>query len=113
MNNINFIVGLILFMCGAGINLLSDNILLKLKKEGDSYKIPCGFLYKHISCPNYFGEIVEWTGFAIMTWSVPGLIFALWTFFNLVPRAISHHKWYKSNFNNYPKNRKAIIPFIL
>ncbi len=111
--NINFIIGIILFLAGAIINLISDNILLKLKGIGDSYKIPSGFLYNYISCPNYFGEIIEWIGFAVMTWSYPGLIFALWTFFNLVPRSISHHKWYKSNFSDYPRNRKAIIPFIL
>ena len=111
--NFNFIVGIILFISGATINLISDHILLKLKGTDNCYKIPSGFLYNYISCPNYFGEIVEWIGFAMMTWSFPGLIFALWTFFNLAPRAISHHKWYKSNFDNYPKNRKAIIPFIL
>lgn len=108
-----FIVGSFIFILGLVINLVSDNILLKLKRIDNTYKVPKGFLYNYISCPNYFGEIIEWTGFAIMTWSAPGLIFALWTFFNLVPRAVSHHKWYISNFEDYPKSRKAIIPFIL
>ena len=40
-------------------------------------------------------------------------VFFIWTFINLVPRAISHHKWYKDNFKDYPKNRKAIIPKLL
>ena len=55
----------------------------------------------------------EWLGFAIMTWSIAGLAFFLWTFFNLVPRALSHHKWYKEKFPDYPKSRKAVFPFIL
>ena len=55
---------------------------------------------------------IKWTGWAIMTWSFPGLIFALWTFANLAPRARSNHKWYKETFDNYLKNRKALIPFI-
>jgi hypothetical protein len=32
---------------------------------------------------------------------------------NLLPRAIAHHRWYANNFPDYPKERKAIIPFIL
>lgn len=32
---------------------------------------------------------------------------------NLAPRAYSHHLWYKKTFSeNYPKSRKALIPFI-
>ena len=72
-------VGIILFISGATINLISDHMLLKLKGTDNCYKIPSGFLYNYIACPNYFGEIIEWIGFAIMTWSFPGLIFA---FFN-------------------------------
>jgi hypothetical protein len=48
-----------------------------------------------------------------MTWSPAALVFALWTFFNLVPRALSHQKWYRETFPAYPAERKAIIPFIL
>ena len=61
----------------------------------------------------FFGEILEWTGFAIMTWSPAALVFALWSFFNLVPRALDHHKWYKKTFPDYPKERKAILPRLL
>ena len=59
------------------------------------------------------GEILQWTGFAVMTWSPAALVFALWTFFNLVPRALDHHKWYRETFPEYPAERKAIIPYIL
>ena len=104
---------MIIFISGAYINIRSDEILFNLRKENDGYKIPQSFLYKYISCPNYFGEIIEWAGFAIMVWNVPGFVFVLWTIFNLVPRAVSHHKWYKEKFSDYPSNRKAIIPFIL
>jgi len=48
-----------------------------------------------------------------LTWSVSGTVFFLWTIFNLVPRAISHHHWYKEKFEDYPKERKIIIPKIL
>jgi protein-S-isoprenylcysteine O-methyltransferase Ste14 len=111
-----FIIGAIIFAFGYFINKQSDHILRNLRKptdEDDTYKIPHGGLYKHLSCPNYLGEILEWIGWAVLTWSIAGLYFALWTIANLLPRAISNHKWYKENFEDYPEKRKAIIPFLL
>ena len=69
-------------------------------------------MFKYISCPNHFGEIVEWTGFAVILFNIGGLSFALWTAFNLIPRAMNHHNWYKSYFTEYPKDIKAVIPFV-
>ena len=57
--------------------------------------------------------MLEWLGFAIMTFSLPAFIFFLWTVANLFPRAIATHKWYEKTFDNYPSKRKAIIPFII
>lgn len=108
-----FILGFSLFVVGFGINQYSDYLLINLRNPGETnYKIPNGFLFRYISCPNLFGELVEWLGFAIMTWCLPSWSFFIWTFANLVPRAIAHHKWYLAKFPNYPKSRKAIFPFI-
>ncbi|MFW9897280.1 MAG: DUF1295 domain-containing protein [Candidatus Thorarchaeota archaeon] len=108
-----FITGIVIFFCGFIINLHSDHIVRNLRQPGENeYKIPYGGMFRYISSPSYFGEITEWTGWAIMTWSFPGLIFALWTFANLAPRARSNHIWYIKNFEDYPKNRKVLIPFI-
>ncbi|MBY0425000.1 MAG: DUF1295 domain-containing protein, partial [Cytophagales bacterium] len=112
--DIRFILGLCLFAFGFFINLQSDEILLGLRKPGDtSYKIPQGGFYRWVSCPNYLGEIIEWSGFALMTWSPAAAVFLLWTIANLLPRALSSHQWYLEKFSDYPKSRKAIIPFIL
>ncbi len=107
--------GFIIFFTGLILNIRSDNKLigLRLKNEENKYVIPNGELFNYISCPNFFGELVEWLGFAIITVNLGSLSFFIWTFINLVPRAISHHKWYKDNFKDYPKNRKAIIPKLL
>jgi 3-oxo-5-alpha-steroid 4-dehydrogenase 1 len=108
-----FIAGATLFVVGFSINRWADNTLHDLRQPGETgYKIPHGGLYRYISCPNYFGEIVEWFGWALATWSLPGLAFAVWTFANLAPRAWSHHKWYHENFHDYPSERKALIPGI-
>jgi len=109
-----FIIGMILFVSGVIINGWSDQILLHLRRRGEKgYSVPTGGLFRWVSCPNFFGEIIEWTGFAVMTWSPAALAFALWTFFNLVPRGLDHHKWYRATFPDYPPQRKAIIPGLL
>ena len=110
-----FILGGILFIIGFIINQLADKKLIGLRKSGQKgYFIPRGGLFNYISCPNFFGEIIEWSGFALMAWNLPALSFAVWTAVNLIPRALDHHKWYKNHFKEeYPKNRKALIPYIL
>ncbi len=109
-----FIVGIFLFFSGMYVNLKSDNRLLALRKGGKKgYYIPYGFLFKYVSSPNLLGEIIEWTGWAIMSWSLPSFSFALWTAANLIPRAMDHHRWYHKKFSHYPKERKALFPYIL
>jgi 3-oxo-5-alpha-steroid 4-dehydrogenase 1 len=106
-----FIIGVALFITGYVINRESDLTLRKLRENcTEDYQIPVGALYKFVSCPNYLGEVVIWIGWALATWSLPGLVFALWTAANLIPRARAHHKWYHSYFVNYPEERKALIP---
>jgi 3-oxo-5-alpha-steroid 4-dehydrogenase 1 len=107
-----FIVGVTLFVIGFIINRRADDILRRLTNDNGGYKIPYGGFYRWISCPNYFGEILIWTGWAIATWSLPGLAFAVWTAANLVPRARSHHAWYRQNFPDYPPRRRALLPSI-
>jgi steroid 5-alpha reductase family enzyme len=110
-----FIVGVILFLAGFIIHIHSDSIIRNLRTQGEDneYKIPRGGLFRVLSAPNYFGEIVEWTGWAVLTWSLPGAAFAFWTAANLLPRGVANHKWYKKTFPDYPQERKAILPFIL
>ncbi len=66
-----------------------------------------------LSCSNHLGEIIEWTGYVIMCWNLAAVAFLAWTIANLIPRALSHHRWYKQHFGNYPARRKAVIPFVL
>jgi protein-S-isoprenylcysteine O-methyltransferase Ste14 len=108
-----FIIGAVIFAAGFFINKQSDAITRRLwDPQNPGYKIPYGGLYRYVSCPNYFGEIVTWIGWAVMTWSLAGLFFVIWTAANLVPRARANHRWYLEKFPDYPKERKAIIPYV-
>jgi len=105
--------GVALFVVGFLTHVLADRDLRQLRKPGEyGYKVPQGGLFDLIASPNYFGEIVEWTGWALATWSLPGLAFALFTMANLVPRARAHLKWYRETFLDYPSERKRVIPFV-
>jgi 3-oxo-5-alpha-steroid 4-dehydrogenase 1 len=109
-----FIAGGLIFIAGFIINKTADEKLRKLRHESPSeYVIPHGWLFNLISNPHYFGEIIEWGGWALMTWSLPGLAFFIFTFANLFPRGVSSHKWYRLRFPGYPAHRKAVIPYII
>jgi steroid 5-alpha-reductase len=115
-------IGVALFLCGFAGNYWADQILLDLRKNNQKnddsgakkYFIPKGWIYTLISCPNYACEILEWLGLWIAFPTIAMLNFVVCTSLNLVPRAISNHKWYKDKFKDeYPKERKAVIPYIL
>lgn len=110
-----FIIGTLIFFAGMIINIHSDNIIRHLRKPGDTkHYLPKKGMFKYVTSANYFGEFVEWCGFAILTWSLSGAVFALWTFANLAPRAAKIYDNYKKEFGNEldTKKVKRILPFI-
>jgi len=111
-----FLTGVLVFFSGMTLNKLSDRQLARLghaRGEKGAYQVPHGLAYRWVSCPNYLGEIIQWTGWAIAVWSLAGWVFAIWTMANLVPRALAHHRWYRETFKDYPANRRALIPYLL
>ncbi len=108
-----FVVGTLLFFVGMGINWHSDYIIRHLRKPGDTnHYLPKGGMFDYVTSANYFGEIVEWCGFAVLTWSASGAVFAWWTIANLVPRANAIYHKYKAMFGDELENRKRVFPFI-
>ena len=113
--NPKFIIGTLIFIAGMCINLHSDHVIRNLRKPGDtSHHIPRKGFYRYVTSANYFGELTEWIGYAILTWSPAGLLFAVWTFANLAPRAKALTAKYEEEFGQEYKtlNKKHIIPFI-
>ncbi|MBV9990311.1 MAG: 3-oxo-5-alpha-steroid 4-dehydrogenase [Alphaproteobacteria bacterium] len=108
-----FVLGLALFICGAALNLWADGRLMRLRTPQADYALPRGGMFERVSCPNHLGEILEWSGFALRCWNLAALSFAIWTAANLIPRALSHHRWYEARFPAYPPARKAVIPWLL
>eukprot|EP00986_Skeletonema_menzelii_P017523 scaffold20108_cov145-Skeletonema_menzelii.AAC.1 len=120
--NVQSWLGILVFVVGMIINIKSDAVLRNLRRQRNSdrdnqktYYIPQHRLFTYISCPNFFGEILEWFGFAIASqFSLPAMAFFIYTASNLIPRGIAHHEWYKQKFEDYPLERKwAVIPFVV
>jgi 3-oxo-5-alpha-steroid 4-dehydrogenase 1 len=105
----------VIFFAGMAINIQSDRIIRLLRRPGDTaHYIPRGGMYRYVSSANYFGELVEWIGFAVLTWSWAGAVFALWTFANLAPRARAINRRYAQEFGDEFKKLKLknILPYI-
>lgn len=110
-----FILGTVIFIAGMTINIKSDGIIRNLRTPGDTrHYIPRGGMFEYVTGANYFGELTEWFGYAILTWSLGAFAFFVWTFANLAPRARTVHGRYIKEFgDDYSSlNRKYIIPFI-
>lgn len=107
-------VGLVLFFAGMAVNWHSDHVIRHLRKPGDTrHYLPQKGMYCYVTSANYFGELVEWTGFAILTASPAAWVFVWWTAANLVPRADAIHKRYVEEFGKEAVGkRKRIIPYI-
>ena len=110
-----FIIGTLIFFTGWAINMHSDHVIRHLREPGDTnHYLPKKGLYKYVTSANYLGEITEWLGFAILTWSLAGLLFFWFSCCNLVPRANSiYHKYEEEIPDEFDRKKlKRIIPFI-
>ena len=76
------------------------------------YVIPKGGLFGLTTSAQYFSELIAWFGFFLMGFGPNGLYIFLVSFANLSIRASRTQTWYLEKFENYPKNRKKLIPFV-
>jgi 3-oxo-5-alpha-steroid 4-dehydrogenase 1 len=112
-----FVMGLPLYGLGLVLILHTEAVLRSLRAarsvaDEDGYKIPFGGAYRWVSSPHYLGEILAWTGLALASGCPGGLFIWAITLANLVPRASATHRWYRKHFQNYPRDRRALIPYL-
>lgn len=74
---------------------------------------PLTMLFDRVSCPNYTYEVGVWIAFTFMTQCIPAGLFAFAGFYQMTVWALGKHRAYKKDFKDYPRDRKAIIPFVL
>ncbi|CAG9540574.1 unnamed protein product [Cercopithifilaria johnstoni] len=73
---------------------------------------PMTLMFNFVSCPNYTYEAGSWLCFSYMTQSLAALIFTFAGFYQMAMWAKGKHRNYIHEFPNYPKHRRAIIPFV-
>jgi very-long-chain enoyl-CoA reductase len=102
------------------LNGITHLILRDLRKPGSKERgIPKGFGFDQVSCANYFWEICAWTSFAVLSNTATSYVFLAASVATLIKWARERHYRYKAEFDGkdgrplYPKERKALIPFIL
>ncbi len=112
------VIGILLYLSGSYINTHSEYYrhVWKLKEEnrGRLYTEGLFNLSMHI---NYFGDIVLFTGFAMITHRFSMLvipsIMTLNFIFNIIPSLDRYlEKKYKDEFRDYSKKTKKLIPLI-
>ena len=74
--------------------------------------IPYGQLFELVSCANYTWEILAWCAFAYFTQLLTAWLFVVVYTGQIAVWALKKHKRYHKEFPNYPRNRKALVPFL-
>jgi len=112
-----FLIGYPMYEISFWLTIHSEYIQRNLRdlnnKNDTGYKIPYGGLFDYVTNATYFGELMGWLGWMLWTRSPGGAFVFAVSCANLIPRAFKQHQWYLKKFDNYPKNRKVLIPMIL
>ncbi|KAJ3207290.1 hypothetical protein HDU67_007577 [Dinochytrium kinnereticum] len=111
------IAGVILFLIGSAGNLHHHYIMAswrkgKPEKEKKKYIVPSGGLFKYVSCPHYMFEIVAWIGVGIAGSNLFAFFHAASAIVYLAPKSVKTTGWYRQKIEDYPKDRKHLIPYI-
>jgi very-long-chain enoyl-CoA reductase len=75
-------------------------------------KIPYGYGFGLVSCPNYLFEAMAWGSIVLLTQSWAAMAFFVFSTVQMYIWAVKKHKNYKIEFSQYPKTRRAMIPFL-
>jgi len=103
-----------LFMLFEILNFQTHLVLRNLRPRGTKQRgIPQGWGFQLVSCANYLWETLAWITFVVMTQTVTGWVFVAVAFYFMSNWALKKHKLYRKEFPDYPRIRRAIIPFFL
>ena len=73
--------------------------------------LPVGDWFQFVSCPHYSAEVLIYWSLMLVEWgSTAMLLPCVFVVCVLSLSAHQMHGWYCSKFNDYPRNRKRIIP---
>jgi len=120
-------IGIVIFIIGFALEIISDNQKTNFKKiEHNKDKFITTGLWKYSRHPNYLGEIVLWTGVAIISYSslevyqMFTLVSPMFTYLLLVKvsginllEKSGEKKWgHLDSYKSYKKNTPRLIGFL-
>ncbi|RPH56748.1 MAG: hypothetical protein EHM81_12675 [Chloroflexi bacterium] len=108
-----FWLGLVLFLLGETVNLRHHKILADFRKDTRDYVLPRGGWFDLVACPHYLFEIIAWVGIAFMSRHLFAWIALIGMAGYLLARSLKTLAWYRQKFPGFPRERKALIPYIL
>jgi len=108
-----FWLGTLLFVSGQGLNFWHHKILANLRGASREYILPRGGLFEQVVCPHYLFELIAWLGIVLLSRHLFVYIASLGMFGYLMARSLKNLAWYRENFDDFPKERKALIPWLL
>ncbi|KAJ8919447.1 hypothetical protein NQ315_016547 [Exocentrus adspersus] len=110
---------IILFMWAWWHQHVATKILANLRKDekgtvvSDAHKIPHGDWFKYLTAPHQTAEIIMYAALTILLWTNLTWFFVFtWVLSNQIETILLSHWWYLEKFDDFPKNRKALIPFL-
>lgn len=78
------------------------------------HRVITGGLFELVSSPQMFTEMVLYGAWYVVLWGSSGWKYVLlFVWGNQLEIALISHRWYQDKFDDYPRNRKAIIPYLL
>lgn len=79
----------------------------------EKHLMPTGGYFELLSSPHMFFELVMYVAlWGLLYQNRTFLFVAVFVFCNQIEVAHFTHQWYKTTFPQYPKKRKAFIPYI-
>lgn len=98
----------------------SNMIFISLRKDKkgkistETHSMAKGGWFKYLSSPHMTAEVGMYLILYALLFKNTSYIYCIgWVVSNQLSNALLTHKWYKVTFPNYPKERKAFIPFLL
>lgn len=114
------VAGIFLFLYAWYHQFQCAIILANLRKNSkgqvvtSAHKIPRGGLFELLSSPHLTCEVLLYLALSLILRQSPTFQFVFfWVASNQIETAFLSHWWYKKTFSDYPKQRKAFIPYVL
>lgn len=115
-----FLVGYSIYEVSFWLTIYHEHVQRNLRKGNEKgengeklYHIPVSGLFNYVTNATYLTELLCWFGWSLCSKSPGGVFTLVVSLANLVPRSFAQHKWYHQKFDDYPRDRKVLIPFLI